>query len=169
MSGKIRRFHGINGVSIIINERHAGIRLGNDRDGDIFFNIADNRNQLILEPTEQFTPTASAPAASRETAASIAFPPLKILPSASTVMVHIIGSPQTVEAASTAARVSSILIMVSATIRSTPESFRIPICSSIHFESCLIGHLPGRSHHFTTGGNIRSNVNLMVCRIRDFS
>lgn len=39
-------------------------------------------------PTEQLIPTASAPAASRETEASIALPPLKILPSASTVMVH---------------------------------------------------------------------------------
>ncbi len=62
MSGKIRRFHGINGVSIIINERHTGIRLGNDRDGEHFFNIADNRNRGLIGPTEQFTPTASAPA-----------------------------------------------------------------------------------------------------------
>ena len=80
-------------------------------------------------PTEQLIPTASAPAASRETEASIALPPLKILPSASTVMVHMIGRSHTELAASTAARVSSMLIMVSAAIRSMPASARIRTCS----------------------------------------
>ena len=69
------------------------------------------------------------------------------------------------EAVSTAAR-SSILIMVSATIRSTPESFRIPICSDT-FQSCLIGSQePSFYHWWYISG---SNVNLMVCRISDFS
>ena len=45
------------------------------------------------------------------------------------VVLGTAGAVKPWEAASTAARVSSILIMVSATIRSTPESFRIPICS----------------------------------------
>ena len=168
MSGKIRRFHGINGVSIIINERHAGIRLGNDRDGNIFLNIADNRNQLIR--TNRAIHAHSICTCSLQGNSS--------LDSISTaentsVCVYRHGTHNR-QPANCGSSIHSGQSLFDIDHGLSNDQIHAGILQNsnlllIHFESCLIGHLPGRSHHFTTGGNIRSNVNLMVCRISDFS
>ena len=120
--------HVVDGLSFLIDDRHSGIGLGNDRHRDGLGQCVDDSLQLI-GANGAVDPTAEAPALSRARAESKIFPPVKRLPSDSMVMVHRIGRSQTSRAASRAARDSSRLIMVSATNRSTPASARQEICS----------------------------------------
>ena len=50
MSCKFRCFHGIDRISFVINKGHSGIWLGNDWNGNIFPDIADDGNKLIPGP-----------------------------------------------------------------------------------------------------------------------
>lgn len=91
---KIRRGHAVNAFprSSIWGIPALGLAMTGMETFSLILRITDTS---WSGPTEQLMPTASAPAASRDMAASMAFPPLKILPSASTVTVQMIGSSQT--------------------------------------------------------------------------
>ena len=84
---------------------------------------------IVSGPAEQFTPTASAPSDCKTTIAAFGVVPYIVLLSPAKVIVTITGKSQVSLTASTAARHSCRLIMVSTTNKSTPAATRTRTCS----------------------------------------
>ena len=152
--------HTVNGISLIINRRHTGIRFGDDRNGYVLFDIADNGYQLVrsyrtVDPNCHSTCTLKGDRS------------LHSISSAENASVSFYGHcthyrKRTYGCSSI--QCSKCFLDIDHGFRSDQINTCIfknlnlfTVCFVCHF----IGEITGRLHHLACCGNITGNIDLM--------